>query len=113
MPHTTSSPRRPSPSIKGSKPVSEVLGRIQVRHPPDKPSGLYGHRMADYESRAPILQAAVIFMLAAFTLGGIWSVSLQKLADLWNARPSSSSVVTRPQLPESLSIPENIHLLPY
>jgi len=105
-------PQTLSPSIKGSKPVSEVLSGIQVRDPQHKPSGVYGRRITDFESHSPGLQMTALFAIAGLLVGSFFSVSLQKFGETWNVRPFRSSVVIPSQPPEYLIVPKAIHPLP-
>jgi hypothetical protein len=97
---------RVSPSTKGSKPVSEVLKGIQVQDSRQVSTSSHGRRMSDYESRSPALQAVAILVIAVILAGGLWSVSLRKLAGTWNARPISLATQ------ETLIIPAGLHPLP-
>ena len=102
MPHTT----HVSPSTKGSKPVSEILRRLQVQDPRQVSTTPYGRRITDYESRKPVFQTAFAFILAALVAGGLWSVLLQDLAGTWNTRHIRFAAV------ESLNIPAGLHPFP-
>src|SRR5258706_2444305 len=99
MPHTT----HVSPSTKGSKPVSEVLRRIKIQDSRQVSTTPYGRRMTDYESRAPIFQAVLAFVLAALVAGSLGSVLLLRLAGTWNSRSISFPTEA------SLSIPVWLH----
>lgn len=112
MPQTRSSSQVPSPSTEGSAPVSEVLDRIQVRDPSHKPSGVYGRRMTDYESRSPLAQTTVFFAAAALIAGSLWTGYLKNITKTWNfQRTPVSSAIPRTAY-ETLSIPEMIHPRP-
>jgi hypothetical protein len=103
----TRSPKNVVPSTKGSKPVAEVLNSLPIRDEQHKPSGVYGRRMTDFQSRAPYLQTIVLFAVAILVAAGLWSGLLQKLAITWNTR-----AISFPTVNDTLSIPPGLHPMP-
>ena|ERR1700687_2583681 len=91
-----------SPPTKESAPVQEVLSRIQVRDPQNKPNGIYGRRMTDFDSGAKVL--ATVSVLAMILSGIFWSAFVQMLTTTWNLRSTASSLTTTPPVRESLTI---------
>jgi len=106
MSHTKSHPHRPSPSLKGSRPVADVLNRIPVRDPYAESFAIFGRRLADYESHAPAFHFVALAVITAVIVGSLWLAFAQKFDSLWNGS------TTRAIVGESLSIPEGLHIAP-
>jgi hypothetical protein len=107
MSHIKSYPRSLSPSLKGSRPVAEVLNRIPTRDSHTQPFGSLVRWTTDDESTASALHVAALAIVTALVVGSLWLALAQTFASLWN-----SPGALRPVATESLSIPEGLHIAP-
>jgi len=92
------------------QPVSEVLGRIQVRNPLHKPSGIRGRRITDYETHVPFLIMTTVFTLIVL-FANPFGTRLRRPAPLMNTAPTVPAMAVQGSQ-ESLSIPQQLHSHP-
>ena len=89
MPHINA-----SRSSRVGESVSEVLRRIPVRDPNRKPTNIYGRRITDYQSHAPLRQSLVVVALAALVAGTCWIALVHPWTGPWSPKSPEVSQAT-------------------